>query len=248
MRLKCLKVTLLGMLFSTFSIANIVKAGVIDDSPVLLDNIGITQIENWLGEGDFYWDGTWYVSHRATEFALDVKSNNVGSSVSIYNVSYDQVDAKFDTYYALDFSAVANKQITADRFVYELTPDIAFDFTSKYKAWEIYSRSDHFAAFEGGNDLYKDDNYVGRDKGYSYDYSYTNGSINAVQLLGVPYNGPNLKINALEKFTYQRATKRYVRSSRLKQSQKADKKTTVKLAPENKLKVEVELSTATEAE
>lgn len=200
------KTLLSSICLLTFS--QVATAGVIDSDSTLLDDAGATQIETWLGMGDLDWDSIWYGEAGAMADSWHEAVDGVGATVSIYSLSHQGNDFLVGGYTDLNWGNSGFVQGNNNSFIFNLNTNEMFESLSGY--YEIYANSARFASFGEGLDLYGGQYALGDGYGYSYDYSYgkdgnlTNG-INGGQLLGVPYNGGNLEINALETFTFAAA-------------------------------------------
>jgi len=192
-------------------VTSVANAGIIDASSVLLDDTNATQLENWIGQGDLDWDSIWYgeSGQNATSSSWHSSVDNVGATVSIYSMSYQGQDFLVGGYTDLNWAGSGYAQDQGNSFLFNLDTNEMFAHTGKYYQAEIYAVSSYFATFGGGHDLFGGSTTLGSN-GYSYDYSYTTGSSNQGQLMGVAYNqnsdGYNLTVNALETFTFSSAT------------------------------------------
>lgn len=197
------------VLAASFIVSSVANAGIIDLSSVLLDDTKATQLENWIGQGDLDWDSIWYGAsgQNATAASWHSAVDNIGATVSIYDFSYQGQNFLVGGYTDLNWASSGFKFGQGNSFLFNLDTNEKFNFVNGFR--EIEAQNHYFATFGNGVDLFGGLDVLGEVNGFSYDFSYTTGSHNAGQLMGVRWDQNsdlnNLTVNALETFTFSLA-------------------------------------------
>ena len=205
-----MKKLLLHSIFVSFiwlvnAISNLANAGLIDTNSTLLNDANATQLEQWLGQGDLDWQSVWYGTSNARSHAWHRAVDDVGPTVSIYNITYGG-----NSYLVGGYTNLSWRK-TGDGLKKGIGESFIFNF-AKAKRWgvsagnvEIVTDPYHFATFGAGHDLIGGFTGIGISKGSnkigSYNYSDRWDSI-----VGFSSSRNYFKVNSLETFTFSPAT------------------------------------------
>lgn len=142
----------------------------------LLDDAGADQLETWLGVGDQDFNNIW-AGDAGVATASDFHANvdGVGATFSIYDVTiWDGSHALIGGYTSLDWEG---KGYLTDlsAFIFNLTTGEA-QF-SQETTHSIYRRSNQFATFGGGNDIFAGRGILGTCDGVTS--TFCDGSTNS---------------------------------------------------------------------
>ena len=183
------------------------NAGVIDTSSTLLDDVGATQLENWLGQGDLDWTSIWYGEEGASSTSWHSAVDGVGPTVSIYQATnYLGEQILVGGFTTMDWSGSGYKADNS-AFLFNLTTGehqaVAFN-----NLHSIYTNISYFATFGGGHDLHGGNNTLGNtDYTYSYSYDQSQGRIDIEGDTGSGSGSTgaptaSFNVQALETFTF----------------------------------------------
>jgi len=190
-----------GCVWLLCSINHFAVAGLIDTNSTLLNQVNATQLEQWLGQGDLDWQSIWYGETGATAASWHAAVDDIGPTVSIYDVTYEGHNYLIGGYTSLNWGEGSYKRGRGESFIFN------FDNMKKWNISagevEIVSLAKYFATFGVGIDLWGGKTIL--DVGSSFKGYYQYAS-DADVLLGEPGRGGYFNINALETFTFSPAT------------------------------------------
>ncbi|WP_281560720.1 PEP_CTERM-anchored TLD domain-containing protein [Thalassomonas sp. RHCl1] len=210
MKLKFLTPVVAGMALMVSSLANIANAGLVDSGSHLLDQSGASLLESWMGQGELDWNSIWYGEAGATASSWHNAVDGQGPTVSIYNVTYNNVDYLIGGYTDLDWNKSGSyshdRDGTVDSFIFNLSSAVMHDTSANHFDNEganiILGYQDYFATFGGGHDIFGGSFTLG-GSGYSNDVGTYNGKLpnSKGNIVTGSTERVSFTVNALETFS-----------------------------------------------
>jgi len=224
MKIRLTNVIIGILIIASSNVFQVAKAGVIDSESVLLDEAGATLLEGWLGKGDLDWNSIWYGSSGATSLDWHASVDGVQNTVSIYHMTYLGIDYLVGGYNEKAWDTVSNN-VYADgepdnNFLFNLTTNKYFQTETPQDGcddFQTINRSDFFATFGCGFDLYGGRNFIDNPirseidpitGAFEYNGGYSSAGGGSYLEDGNIFNGggtANQRVNALETFTFNTA-------------------------------------------
>lgn len=205
-----LEIALIGTLTLAAITPLSANAGVVTGGS-LLSNSAADQLENWLGSGDLNFTNIWSGAAGATSISWHASVDNVGPTVSIYDISVGTTRYLIGGYTDNNWYRSGNPdyQIDNDAFIFNLTAGIvkrnseSLNSTARYA---IYAAPGYFATFGGGHDIYGGVNILGAPQaGYAYPgYSY--GPYLAGNIVNGGTSVTYFTVNSLETYAFAPVT------------------------------------------
>lgn len=188
---------------------NSANAGTITGT--LLNQAGAANLEGWLGQGDLDWNSIWYGETGATATSWHNAVDGVVGTVSIYSVTHGGQDYLIGGYNSRSWGGSGYvHQPELESFIFNLTNPNKLqllgageNFFGRDGSHAIYNRSDYFATFGGGHDLYGGRNNIGSGGGHAhYLGSYAGDSSVYGNVLTNNETLQSFRVNALETYTF----------------------------------------------
>jgi len=197
-------------------VSSVASAGIITGGD-LLDQSGASFLEAQLGLGDldFLNVSDLTTGGTATQWHADV--NGLTDVISIYDITYNGQSYLLGGYSAIghDGNGYTHNYGTDNvNFIFNLTTNVSRDSNGLYDSYDQWDRSDYFATFGGGHDLFGGRIVVGGFQGYTNNwygdgYSYTGGQLLLGPLTASPgghQGSAYFIVNGLESYTFQAAS------------------------------------------
>ncbi|WDE06009.1 PEP_CTERM-anchored TLD domain-containing protein [Thalassomonas viridans] len=209
MKLKFLTPVVAGIALTVSSLVNVANAGFLDSDSHLLDESGANLLASWIGT-DQDWTSIWYGEAGATSNSWHKAVDGQGPTVSIYNITYNNVDYLIGGYTDLDWNKsgtyASDTDGSVDSFIFNLTSEVMHDTSANHfdndSANIIFNYQDYFATFGGGHDIFGGSFTLG-GTGYSNAFGTYNGKLpnSKGNIVTGSDERVNFTVNALETFS-----------------------------------------------